>query len=152
MTITIDSIGTTDEDGYTVDRWICKSKRLDSDNKMYYCWLDHTGTERRFSKVKGTVGNEYLIRHKTDPEGLHVRGEPVWIGRASEPGDPEVAGWEAQERAEIAMLERLRLQRNAERDSELETMLVPLREAYGRLVGTGRRSAFIAAVIEGVTR
>jgi hypothetical protein len=135
-------------EGYVEETWTCMGRRLDVKGKLFYKWLNAAGEEAHYDKLKGQPGRRYGVQRKVD--GTSVLIQPRWLNERADEAD--VAKWEAQDRADAAELERNRLEAKDAKDSELHNLVFPLRELYKRQVGPGRRAAFLAIVIEMMTR
>lgn len=123
-------------------------------------WADHTGKLRFFKKtiVPGVrVGDVYRFTTESGTEGasVYTGGDkrPVFVGhtgRGRVDGDTFVS-WLAQDSACRALQAGAKRARKESRDDLRET-LAPVAQMYGTLRGSADRAAFLATVIEMVTR
>ena len=133
------------------ERWTCMGRRLMRGDKVYYAWLEPGGETYHYAKVRGRPGRTYDASVARTDENVTVYGEPQYV-ETLPADDPRLVAWEAEERTALTRLERIRIQRNDEREHRLDELAAPLRELYRKQVGPDRRAAFLAALTELVTR
>lgn len=138
-------------DDTTTERhtWTYKGRRWHSrERKLFYAWQDEQGEERWYAKLRGgVIGGAYFVT--TDGESIYLN--PEYVG-GSEHGDPERVKWCAESRAAVAASEAAATERRlAKEGDDLAAVLAPVRAMYARTVGSGRRAALLAAVIQAVT-
>lgn len=145
--------------GHVLEEWICTGRRLNTSGKIVYGWVNPAGRHMNFGKVKGQPARRYTIDAEyvdapdasPDEQEVIVYGEPVWVGPLPVDDDRRLE-WEAADRVTMARHEVLRMAAADAKDSAVSALVAPLRDQYRKQVGPARRAAFLALVIEMVTR
>ena len=142
----------SDETPTETEEWLCMGRRAVTGNKLRYAWLDPTGRELLYAKVKGIVGRRYSVEvDRSDPETMTVYGGATYVDSLAI-DDPRRVEWEAIERSDMAEIERDRIEAKDAKESALADLCAPLHELYRKQVGPHRRAAFLAVVTEMITR
>lgn len=140
-------------DDHVTETWTCAGRRgMAGSTKVFYAWRDADGKEREFDKLKGQAGRRYEVDVAYKPEDRCSVMLNVRYVDALPLDDPDRIAWEARERADLARIERDRLEAKDAEESALTDLVAPLREQYRRQFGPARKAAFLAVVIEMVTR
>lgn len=143
-----------DTDNRTDETWVCAGRRTGKGNKILYLWFSEDvepDVELYYGKVKGHVGGRYTISVDRTADSRIVYGTPRYLGALSI-DDPKRISWEVDERVEMSLIEADRMETRNAKDSALKDACEPLRVLYRKQIGGHRRAAFIAMVIEMVTR
>lgn len=132
----------------------CIGLRRVSGGKWATGWMTEAGRSIFFAKPTANIGAVFCWTF-TDPEttraytsGRHI---PVFIRQKLASEEPRIREWEANHYA--AIIERRRAsQAKREQQSDLIEAMKPYRAAYHDLVGGANRAAYLATIIEAITR
>lgn len=135
------------EPQHTVERFIYAGQR-EFDGKLHYCWVDETGREMTYSKFKGTaIGSTYAVEVDRSEDKVSVYpGTSEWQHDIEK--DPRTAEWQMLTHNAKALIERLRFEKDAAKERELEKALEPLQALMARMRTKDQRTMLIAQILE----
>lgn len=131
----------------SVERFLYAGQR-EFDGKLTYCWFDETGREMTYSKFKGTaIGSTYTVEVDRSEDRVSVYpGTAEWQSDVEK--DPQTAEWQMLTHNAKAVVERLRWEKDAAKERELEHALEPLQVLMRRMRTKAQRTMLIAQILE----
>lgn len=137
------------------ERWVYVGVRLGKSNAKVHAWIDTTGEEMWFAKLKGAIiGGIYTVKVERGPDG---KFQSVLLGvdwtSERETDTAKLAEWHAANRLTEAVLTKQRNEAKAKQHDEFDDAIAPLRDLFQRTARTStQRSAFVAMVIDHLYR
>ena len=128
-------------------------KRAGITRAHVHVWQDAAGRELVYGRLAGQViGGLYAVETKRDGDDISVYASTLrWTGDRIADTD-QIRTWQAEEKADMASVERARLEKRAAAGDELEAALAPLRDLLRAQRTHAKRAALIAVVIDELYR